>query len=379
MKAAVIMWAALLLACVRSAEVGGFAGTPPSDPAACAPTSAEICNQRDDDCDGAVDEDDACGDPCGAAQLSRDCALRTDGTIWCWTIADDGRVTLRQVDDGQGPFVQIAGACARRGDGSLWCHDGSASDVGIHHAIQGDTTRMERVKSLGFDVVQAAHHCGLRRDGAVWCWGAPLAPGDAGSPPVPTPVALPEPAVRVGSDSRMACAVLASGRVSCWGYGGEPASEPIGVPGLPPQDSVDVAVANGHACVLTAAGGVWCTGFNVYGQLCDGTIGDNPNFRRATELGDGVVTLAVEERDTCGMKADGAWCCGDGEPNPGGRPLARRLDLRGVTLRTPGTPCAITATGRVICRRFFVPPVGPDPATELEPVIFDLCGGAVSP
>jgi hypothetical protein len=379
MKTAVIIpSAALLLACVRSAEVGGFIDTPPAAPTPCAPTSAEICNERDDDCDGAVDEDNACGDPCGAAQLSHDCALRTDGTIWCWTIADDGRVTLRQVDDGQGPFVQIAGACARRSDGSLWCDDGSASDVGARPTLP-TTTRMERVKSLGFDVIQAAHHCGLRSNGAVWCWGAPLAPGDVDGVPVPAPVALPEPAIRVGSDSAMACAVLASGRVSCWGYGGDPPSEPIVVPGLTRQDFDDVAVANGHACVRSAAGGVWCTGFNVYGQLCDGTIGDDPNFRRATALGDGVLALAVEDRDTCGMKADGAWCCGDGEPNPGGRPLARRLDLRGVTLRTAGTPCAITTTGRVICRRFFVPPVSPAPTTELEPVLFDLCGGAVAP
>jgi len=74
------------------------------------------------------------------------------------------------------------------------------------------------------------------------------------------------------------CAVVADGRVACWGrnaYGqlGDGTTtrqlKPVWVAGL--NDAADVAVGDSSTCVLTRDGRVLCWGENSYGQLGDGT------------------------------------------------------------------------------------------------------------
>ncbi len=74
------------------------------------------------------------------------------------------------------------------------------------------------------------------------------------------------------------CAVLATGRVKCWGGNSNgqlgdgtqsDADEPVAVVGL--SDITAVNAGGAHTCAISKAGAVWCWGWNYSGQLGDGT------------------------------------------------------------------------------------------------------------
>jgi hypothetical protein len=372
----------LALGCAPSAEVADFTETPPHEFAACSRASADICNGRDDDCDGAIDEDGVCESRCGAAQISRNCAIRNDGTLWCWGITGDGEARLSRRDNGERPFVQVAGTtgspvCARRIDGSVWCSGGLVLDT--PGQPRGDGGRLRRVKALGFDVVEIQEACALKSDGSVWCWGYDTGDGTAEYHPDPRRVRLPAPAVRIAT-AVSKCAQLATGELACWG----PDSW---WPPVPTTPTVTAGFENVHGlvvegrqrCAIRPDGFAVCAGGNQYGQLCDGTTTDTDDGKRARNLGPDVIALSTSGTETCGLKADGVWCCGVAQPGVSASRPDRREALRHTTLgqvRALGFPCSITTAGRVICRRHFM--VDPaQPKVEISPVEFDLCGAPI--
>jgi alpha-tubulin suppressor-like RCC1 family protein len=124
-----------------------------------------------------------------------------------------------------------------------------------------------------------------------------------------------------GSDH--SCAVVAGGRVKCWGGNSDgqlgdgtfiSRTTPVDVVGL----SVSVtAVATGgfHSCALTAAGGVKCWGRNYYGQLGDGAdlSRGHPGSRNTpvdvVGLPTGVKKIVAGEQHTCALTTGGAMLC----------------------------------------------------------------------
>lgn len=107
-------------------------------------------------------------------------------------------------------------------------------------------------------------------------------------------------ALRVDVGGAHACAVLAGGRVACWGDNAQGAvgpvtrvihAEPVLVAGI--TDAIDVCAGRDHSCALSAGGQVLCWGVNDYGQLGDGTrIGhDDPRP---------VLTISAAESLDCG-------------------------------------------------------------------------------
>lgn len=145
------------------------------------------------------------------------------------------------------------------------------------------------------------HACARTAAGVVVCWGQNvggslgLAMRDPSRVTTPTEVDLPEPATHLAVADDHACALLASGRVACWGReahellgqgpgapvdcGPNPpsasipcASAPVLVDGL--DDAIDLATGTGSTCARRASGRVVCWGDNTYGQLGDGTFDD---------------------------------------------------------------------------------------------------------
>jgi alpha-tubulin suppressor-like RCC1 family protein len=132
------------------------------------------------------------------------CVRRTDRTAWCWGNAVRGQVgdgttgdpvshlRLRpvQVRRASGVLTGVTSigtgsdhTCVRRSDGSAWCW-GLANDGQLGDGTTGDPSTLGRLRpvrvkrSTGtFTRVQKVdggndHTCALRTDRTLWCWGS---------------------------------------------------------------------------------------------------------------------------------------------------------------------------------------------------------------
>jgi alpha-tubulin suppressor-like RCC1 family protein len=166
------------------------------------------------------------------------CAIDREGALYCW-----GRNTTGELGVGEEPgqaraplrvgeasdWVDIAASqhtsCAVRGDGSLWCwglnafHELSRPelDVEFHEPVQvGGDLDWAQVESGWF------HTCGLKASGALFCWGRAIEGqlGQGGSvDPIEQPVMIEEPALyaRLALGNFATCAVTQDEQLYCWG------------------------------------------------------------------------------------------------------------------------------------------------------------------
>jgi alpha-tubulin suppressor-like RCC1 family protein len=131
--------------------------------------------------------------------------------------------------------------------------------------------------------------CALVTDGSVHCWGfggdGQLGNGLSTSSNSPVTVQLSAPAKEVVSGAYSACALLVTGTVQCWGAdtagelgdgGSGFEGSPVNVSGL--SGVIQISGDGGYgACALTASGSVSCWGDNSQDELGDGQSGGMSN------------------------------------------------------------------------------------------------------
>ncbi|HVU04532.1 MAG TPA: hypothetical protein VHE30_22395 [Polyangiaceae bacterium] len=170
------------------------------------------------------------------------CALTLDGALWCWgwnyagELGDGTTETRRLPTPVSGmssgvASVSVGGSdtCAVKTDGSVWCWGHNSTGT------VGDGTTAERLTpsrvelDLPVKAVAAgyAHTCALASDGTVWCWGTNLsgslgfpASCDGGRCANPTPsmvTGLPSPVTAITAGYDSTCALESDGTVWCWG------------------------------------------------------------------------------------------------------------------------------------------------------------------
>lgn len=115
------------------------------------------------------------------------CARKTDGTLWCWgsflSLADvrdagAGQPTPTQMTTLGSSVIAVSSGrshtCAVKADGTLWCWGKN------QFGQLGDGTTVERdapvqVKALGQSVTDVSagggSTCAKKSDGTLWCWG----------------------------------------------------------------------------------------------------------------------------------------------------------------------------------------------------------------
>jgi alpha-tubulin suppressor-like RCC1 family protein len=197
------------------------------------------------------------------------------------------------------PIVPIAiatgrlHACALLSSGSVRCWgDNTYSQLGNSTVVGGS---FKPVAVIGLsDAIQIAagtdDTCVVLKDATIRCWGkndsGQLGTGSSGNPSA-TPLTATggTGAVSVSVGEQHACAVVAGGKVACWGEGptvGNGASPPfsatapIVLNGLSGVGSLSVSPR--HTCAITGDG-VWCWGYNDSGQL-----GTDPAVSPATSV-----------------------------------------------------------------------------------------------
>lgn len=171
------------------------------------------------------------------------CALKRDGTVWCW-----GHNAVGQT--GTPP------------EQSEVCVDPDQSG-GVHRTYRC-VPRPQQVMGLA-EVVEVSADGGLvcarRRDGTVWCWGENRTPRFAAIPDQGT-VGDGLPNTELCSQAPWIPMDQTPSPIPC-------RRRPSQVAGL--QDVRQISVGGRVVCVLRASGEVWCWGDNVLGDLGDGT------------------------------------------------------------------------------------------------------------
>ena len=119
------------------------------------------------------------------------CATRTDGTLWCWGRNTDGQLgnPTDNGADAPNPDPQQVGsaadwsnlaagfnhACAVKTDGTAWCWgDNSFGETSTATNTTRSTTTPTRVgTSTSWSDLTAGwgSGCGLKTEGTAWCWG----------------------------------------------------------------------------------------------------------------------------------------------------------------------------------------------------------------
>ena len=252
-----------------------------------------------------------------ATDFAHTCAVLTDATLYCWGKNEEGELgqddpwpgdqspdadaltpvavpgTWRSVDTGQGH------TCAVRLDGTLWCW-GRNSD---HELGESDMIQIRFPVQVGTDAdwlaVEAGQHhtCGVREDRFAYCWGrntgaedgegAPL--GIAGASELSTPTRLDGAGdvALLRSDTFHTCTADRVARLSCWGRNAE---GQLGLgdqvlretPVLVGSGYRAVAVGRFQTCGVAENGWLECAGKNDTGQLGTGDDTDRWTFSPVT-------------------------------------------------------------------------------------------------
>ena len=213
---------------------------------------------------------------------------------------------------------------------------GSMASPGARGAAEAGTAVVVKQMISDFE-----SNCALLTSGKVYCWGYGLSGelGDGKSVASGTPVAVVRTSgtgalggvASLASDGQGVCAVLASGGVDCWGYGGEGelgngnfagSSKPVAVKGVGGKSTLTgvASIAPYHAfggsagyCALLKSGRVDCWGFGLFGQLGDGKFYTTGNEGSAVPVavkglrGSGTLT-GVASLDSTGGNGFTTYC-----------------------------------------------------------------------
>ena len=158
--------------------------------------------------------------------------------------------------------------------------------------------------------IEAEFGCAVERGGAVYCWGRgpaaqmglrelPEQPktdammyGDRKWGP-PSRLEIIDDARRISTANSRACAIVADGRVRCWGavrWGSQHVYDVAGI-----TDAVELQIGDGESCVMAERGELWCWGTEDYGV---------PQTRLV-----GAVAMAVSDNLACGLTEQGDVSC----------------------------------------------------------------------
>jgi alpha-tubulin suppressor-like RCC1 family protein len=220
-------------------------------------------------------------------QDSLSCALRADGTTWCWGTFGDGpagevraqTTPLRVSDSGVDQDITNNGmqVCMRRAGDSVWC-----KQVGQYGNLTEPPQQFPG-SWLTFSYT-GEHYCGVQPGSLAWCGGnnqnGELGWGTVGMSGSEQPVAGEPPTLfyDVQTGQGYTCGISYSAALWCWGGNNGRLGDGTTTNRSTPtqvgtwEDWKSVSVNGGHTCGVRDDGSAWCWGANSYGQLGDGTM-----------------------------------------------------------------------------------------------------------
>jgi len=262
------------------------------------------------------------------AQIKDLCALQPDNQVKCWGYsASDGPSSITNWSDVR---TIVSRDCAIKLDGSLWCRgDNSYGQLGI--GITADTsTDPVHVDGLSGSLLGAASAsenrngrnstvCAIDLSGQLSCWGynywGQLGNNTRQTSIVPRSVATRAHTGVSGFTQSPRCADTTAGDAYCWGsnYFGRlgisstiDTNTPTKITGLNGHVS-DVSSGANHTCALWTSGEISCWGYNYWGQLGNANR-ENVNYASSAQGTDYIAVSAGYEH-TCALRVHGQVLC----------------------------------------------------------------------
>jgi len=261
--------------------------------------------------------------------------IPTDRAFWV-VAAGGGHTCVTDADRAEGRIV----CWGLNRNGQLG--NGSAADSSARVLVSGVTNARSVEAGLN-------HTCAVLDTGQVQCWGQNTfgqlgdggtadqsTPGNvlAPAPPPPPPPAAPG-SETISAGSQHTCAVVAGGRVRCWGFNssGQLGTGDRGERQVPADvrdlaDAVQVSAGSIHTCAVRRGGQVSCWGRNASGQLGDGTRVDRNTPVTVVGLTDAVQVSAGLNHSCAVLRGGTVRCWGS---NFGGFVLGSGLDIDSST------------------------------------------------
>ncbi len=291
------------------------------------------------------------------------CAVRSNGTLRCAGSNNNGQLGVTGAPSGSAVDVPAASptrtwkrvtasvhqTCALRDDGTLWCFGTNAQNqLGLPamDAVRIPTQTAVDLGALAEITIGASQLCAIDTGGMLWCAGSngagQLGDGTGGGKVRPVPLSGSWRIVDVGSKSACARDHL-TGSVSCWGNNssGELADDTkhsrqrpqFVVAGAPDSQ---LAVGDTHACAQTAdqSGTVVCWGRNNLGQLGTG-LPTPRELRVVASMFTNPLALVAGTHTCASDNASRVWCWGSNSLGqlgqsgaaPDGNPHATPLEV----------------------------------------------------
>jgi alpha-tubulin suppressor-like RCC1 family protein len=317
------------------------------------------------------------------------CALSSRGAVYCWGTNEDGNVgnssyinaplatPVYGLGIGSATRIGVGGvlACAILPDTTVKCWgNGTNGEMGSGTVDRHTPIAIPGLSGVVQIVAGNVHICALTNTGGVKCWGAnsdaQLGDGTTTSRSTPADVqGMTSGVAAITAGFRHTCALTTAGGVKCWGrnnYGqmgnNGPSSTlyrtPIDVPGLTSGVAMVDADVSDTVCALTTTGGVKCWGLNSFGQVGDGTTGNN-RFTPVNVVGLGSGVLSITSRcailaPSRSLKCWGANASGqlgDGTTTASNVPVSV-IGFGSDTLIARGASshrCGVTLQGRLQC------------------------------
>lgn len=301
------------------------------------------------------------------AGFKNTCAIKLDNTLWCWGQNSYGQVDPTNPDVDVNTPKQVAGltnvrsvtfpkpgangiaTCALKNDGTVWCWGSNGGGVwagylGIDKTIGIVTapTQVPNIDNVTALSAGGAHICALKNDGTVWCWGnnysGQLGIGTTGNIiTVPTKSGMSN-ATKISAGFDFTCAVKTDSTLWCWGSNGsgqlgvkiprvnkKNTSGFVGTPS-PMQISgisnvKDISSGTAYNCATKNDLSLWCWGDNISGQLGRGTrwqkdpqtgyLVPNPDeyIPQAVTGFTNTAQVATTFRSTCAAQTNGSLYC----------------------------------------------------------------------
>ena len=279
-----------------------------------------------------------------AGRYEHSCAVRADGTVWCWgrndrgqlgnatKVSEDRPVQVQGLTDATAVCAGSYHSCALKQDATVWCWGsdlegqlGDGQDNEVCSPGECSTTPVPAESMIGVDAIACGdtHTCALKHQGTVWCWGnnvsGQLGVGDVGGRKTPDLVVGITDGTAIGAGYFHSCAVRADGTLWCWGANdagqlGTGTSEaletaPVQIMGI--AEAVSVGLGMEHSCSVLSDGAVWCWGEDASGQLGNGAAAGGATPVLAVFTAGRASIVAGGGAHACAVREDGSpWCWG---------------------------------------------------------------------